>query len=219
MDLSVIITAGGSSTRYGNRNKLLEKINGKEVILHAIEAFFSINPREIIIPASESLEPVIKRLTEKMPAVKVIRGGKTRQESVFNGIKACKGKGLVAIHDAARPLVKPEDIKKCIAKAKETKAAILAVRATDTIKKVDGEGKIIETPDRQQLWCVQTPQIFDYKLIYSAHTKLSTESFSDDAGLLEHLGIPVYIVEGSYTNIKITTKADLSVAENLLNIS
>ncbi len=219
MDLSVIITAGGSSTRYGNRNKLLEKIKGKEVILHSIDAFLPLAPDEIIISASESLEPIIKELIKKYKNTKVVRGGKTRQESVFNGLKACTGRGLVAIHDAARPLVRTKDIENCIKKAQLTNAAILCVKATDTIKKVDDSGKIIETPDRNYLWCVQTPQIFNYELILNAHNQLKGKSFSDDAGLLESLNIPVYAVEGSYSNIKITTGADLEIAESLINIS
>lgn len=219
MELSVIITAGGSSTRYGNKNKLLEKINNKEVILHSIAAFLPLKPCEIIISSSETLKPIIKELTKENRLIKVVLGGKSRQESVFNGLKACTGRGLVAIHDAARPLVRTEDIKSCIKKAELKKAAILCVKATDTIKKVDKSGKIIETPNRENLWCVQTPQIFNYELILNAHNKLAGKSYSDDAGLLEALNIPVYAVEGSYSNIKITTRADLIIAQSLLNIS
>lgn len=218
-ELSIIVTAGGSSTRYGSTNKLLEKINGKEVIIHSIEAFLPFEPKEIIVSASESLEPVLKKLTQHLDCIKIIHGGATRQESVFNALKKCSTNDLVVIHDAARPLVKPDDIKKCIEKAKETAAAILSVKATDTIKKVDASGKIIETPNRDFLWCVQTPQIFDYKLIFSAHEKLKGKSFSDDAGMLEALGCDVYVVEGSYSNIKITTKSDIITAQTLLNIS
>lgn len=212
MEFSVIITAGGTSSRYGKMNKLLEKIKGKEVILHSIEAFLPFNPQEIIISASESLEPVIKELTAHMPAVKVVRGGSTRQASVFNALKACASPDIVAIHDAARPLIRKEDIEKCIKKAVETKAAIVAVRAVDTIKKTDEDGKITETPDRSSLWCVQTPQIFDYELILNAHKKLEGESFSDDSGMVEALSQAVYVVEGDYSNIKITTKKDLLLA-------
>lgn len=217
MKLSVIITAGGSSTRYGSKNKLLEQINGKEVILHSIDAFLPLNPHEIIISASESLEPIICELVKEYKGIKIVRGGSTRQQSVYNALKACNSPDYTAIHDAARPLVKVEDIKKCIKKATETGAAILSVKATDTIKKVDENGKIIETPDRNFLWCVQTPQIFDYNLILNAHKQLSTENFSDDAGMLESLGVPVYIVEGSYSNIKITTQTDLSAAQSFIH--
>ena len=217
MRLSVIITAGGSSTRYGQTNKLLELIDGKEVIIHSIEAFLPFNPAEIIVSSSESLELDLIQLLKKynLTHVKLVRGGFTRQQSVFNALKSCNARGLVAIHDAARPLVKKEDILKCINKAAQTKAAIVAVRAVDTIKKADENGKIVETPNRETLWSVQTPQIFDYNLIFNAHTTLEGLSFSDDAGMLESLGISVYVSEGSYSNIKITTKKDIYLAQML----
>ena len=215
MKLSVIITAGGSSVRFG-WNKLLEKLNGKDVFLHSIGKFLPLNPSEIILSASEPFIPEAKRLTGGIPALKIVKGGSTRQESVFNALKACDNPDFVAIHDAARPLVMVEDIKKCLEKAAETGAAILAVKATDTIKKADENGKIIETPERSSLWCVQTPQIFDYELIFNAHKKLAGGSFSDDSGMLEALGHEVYVVEGHYSNLKITTPADICIAQSLL---
>lgn len=216
MKFSVIVTAGGSSSRYGKTNKLLEKLKGKEVILHSIEAFLPFSPQEIIVSASESLEPIIKDLTKKYDCVKIVRGGNTRQASIFNALSACNNPDIVAIHDAARPLIKYEDIEKCIKKTVEKKAAIVAVKAVDTIKKVDNDGKIIETPNRNFLWAVQTPQVFDFNLIFDAHKKLEGQSFSDDAGMVESLGVDVYVVEGSYSNIKITTKKDLFLAEELI---
>lgn len=220
MKLAVIVTAGGSSSRYGKINKLLEKINGREVILYSIDAFLVFNPDEIVISVSESLEPEIKNLIANdkilsQKVIKTVRGGDTRQASVYNALKACDAPDLVAIHDAARPLVQSDDIKKCIQKAVEYKAAIVAVKAIDTIKKVDDFGKIIETPERSSLWYVQTPQIFAYDLILDAHKKLAGESFSDDAGMLESLGVDVYISEGSYSNLKITTKKDIFIAQTL----
>ena len=217
MKLSVIVTAGGSSSRYGSTNKLLEKINDKEVIRHSIDAFLDFEPCEIIVSASESLELIVNDFYSKNNIVKVVRGGATRQTSIFNALKACSDPDIVAIHDAARPLIKYQDIEKCIQKALKHKAAIVAVRAVDTIKKVDEQGKIIETPDRNFLWAVQTPQIFDYNLIFDAHKKLEGKAFSDDSGMLEFLGREVYVVEGSYSNIKITTKKDLYIAQMLVN--
>ena len=217
MKLSVIITAGGTSSRYGQTNKLLEQIDGKEVIIHSIEAFLPFNPAEIIISTSESLElPIVQLLKDyNLTNVKLTRGGLTRQQSVFNALKACVYNDLVAIHDAARPLVKLDDIARCIQKAANTKAAIVAVRAIDTIKRVDDKGKILETPNRETLWSVQTPQIFDYSLIMDAHYSLEGLSFSDDAGMLESLGVDVFISEGSYSNIKITTPKDIYLAQML----
>ncbi len=216
MKFSVVITAGGSSARYG-KNKLLEKINNKEVILHSIEAFLPFNPAEIVVSSSKDFEPVLIQLLKEnnMPDVKVVLGGSTRQASVFNALKACDNADIVAIHDAARPLIKKEDIEKCLTKALETKAAIVGVRAVDTIKKTDENNKITQTPDRKTLWYVQTPQIFDYNLILQAHKQFEGQGFSDDAGLVEALGKPVYISEGSYSNIKITTKKDIYLAQML----
>ena len=216
MKFSVVITAGGSSARYGI-NKLLEKINNKEVILHSIEAFLPFNPAEIVVSSSKDFEPVLIQLLKEnnMPDVKVVLGGSTRQASVFNALKACDNADIVAIHDAARPLIKKEDIEKCLTKALETKAAIVGVRAVDTIKKTDENNKITQTPDRKTLWYVQTPQIFDYNLILQAHKQFEGQGFSDDAGLVEALGKPVYISEGSYSNIKITTKKDIYLAQML----
>lgn len=219
MKFSVIVTAGGTSSRYGKTNKLLEKINGKEVILRSIEAFLAFEPQEIVVSASESLESTIAELCRNISIVKIVRGGETRQASVFNALKACSNPDLVAIHDAARPLVKKEDIEKCIKKTQEKKAAIVAVKAVDTIKKVDVTGKIIETPDRDYLWAVQTPQIFDYDLILNVHKQLEGKSYSDDSGMAEALGIDVFVVEGSHSNIKITTKKDLYLAQELFNES
>ena len=217
MKLAVIVTAGGTSSRYGNTNKLLEKIDGKEVILRSIEAFLPFAPDEIIVSASESLEPVIKNLLQEhnLNFVKVVRGGLSRQASVFNALKACSNPDYVAIHDAARPLVTTKDIDACLNKAIDTKAAIVAVKAVDTVKKADENGKVTETPDRNFLWYVQTPQIFDYNLILDAHKKLEGLTFSDDAGMLESLGETVYVSEGSYSNIKITTKKDIYIAQSL----
>ena len=211
MIVKAIIPAGGSSSRYKGGNKLLEELKGKPVILHCIETFSNLKEvQEIIIPASTQLiEELTSVLGNKYPKVKIVEGGKTRQESVYNGLKACNECDYVIIHDGARPLIKKETITNCLNYALEKKAVIVAVKTIDTIKKVDENNKIIETPNRNFLWNVQTPQIFEYKLIYDAHVKLEGENFSDDAGLLEHLGTDVYIFEGEYSNFKITTKNDL----------
>ena len=216
MKFAVVVTAGGSSARYG-KNKLLEKIDNKEVILHSIEAFLPFNPTQIVVSASKEFEPVLKELlnNNNLSFVQIVIGGATRQASVYNALKACDEPDIVAIHDAARPLIKKEDIEKCLNKAIETKAAIVGVKAVDTIKQADNNNKITSTPDRNHLWYVQTPQIFDYKIVMQAHKKFEGQGFSDDAGLVEANGKDVYITEGSYSNIKITTKKDILLAQML----
>ena len=216
MKFAVVVTAGGSSARYG-KNKLLEKIDNKEVILHSIEAFLPFNPTQIVVSASKEFEPVLKELlnNNNLSFVQIVIGGATRQASVYNALKACEEPDIVAIHDAARPLIKKEDIEKCLNKAIETKAAIVGVKAVDTIKQADNNNKITATPDRNHLWYIQTPQIFDYKIVMQAHKKFEGQGFSDDAGLVEANGKDVYITEGSYSNIKITTQKDILLAQML----
>ena len=210
MNISLIITAGGTSSRYGNKNKLLEKINGKTVIEYCVEKFLTIKEiSKIVIPSNEEIIPEFEKLFKINTKIKIIKGGKNRQESVFNALKFVNEADYVLIHDGARPLVKTEDIRKVIDKMLSDNAAILAVKTIDTIKKVDETGKIIKTIDRSDLYNVQTPQGFKFDLIFEAHKKLEGQNYTDDAGMLEALGQTVYVVEGNYSNFKITTKQDI----------
>lgn len=208
MKITAIITAGGTSSRFGNTNKLLEKIDGKEVIKYTVEAFEKSNVDEIVICANKS---IMETLSEMFP-YKIIEGGKTRQESVYNGLKAIDC-DYVLIHDGARPLIDVETINKTIEEVQAKKAVTVMTKTTDTIKEVDENGKIIRTIDRSKLYNTQTPQAFEYNLIKLAHEKLIDKSFTDDAGMLEFLGYDVYIVVGDYKNIKITTKNDIDLAK------
>ena len=207
--ISLIITAGGTSSRYGKTNKLLEKINDKTIIEYSVDKFKDIDEIfEIVISANKEIIPVIKKIFEKYKTMRIIEGGKTRQQSVFNALKTLNNPDYVLIHDGARPLVDSNDIKKLVEKIKIDDAATLAVKTIDTIKKADETGKIISTIDRTDLYNIQTPQGFKYDLIYSAHKKLNGSSYTDDAGMIEAINLPVYIVEGNYKNFKITTKDD-----------
>ena len=168
--ISVIITAGGSSTRFKGTNKLLYEIDGKPVILYSIELFNSIDyVDEIIVAANSSIIENLKLLFSCFPKVKVINGGKTRQDSVFEGLKECNSPDFVVIHDGARPFIKKDIVDDCLEKAKNIGASIVAVKTIDTIKIVDKNGIISSTPDRNTLWNAQTPQIFKYDTIYSLH--------------------------------------------------
>lgn len=207
MTITAIITAGGTSSRYGSTNKLLEKIHGKEVIKYTVEAFEKSNVDEIIICANKS---IIADL-EKMFSHKIIEGGSTRQESVYNGLKSVTC-DYVLIHDGARPMITPQIINKTIETVKDKKAVTVMTKTIDTIKEIEN-GKIIRTIDRTKLYNTQTPQAFEYNLIKSAHEKLAGENFTDDSGMVESLGFEVYMVEGDYTNIKITTKSDIELAK------
>ena len=214
--ISLIITAGGTSSRYGAKNKLLEIVNGKTIIEYTVEKFLLIDEiSEIVICANEAIISDLKKIFDN-PKIKIIQGGETRQQSVYRGLEILSNPDYVLIHDGARPLVKKEDILKLIQKTKEKGAAILAVKTIDTIKKVNDEGKIIETIDRSNLYNVQTPQGFRYKLILNAHKKLKGQNFTDDAGMIESLAQNVYVVDGDYKNFKITVSDDLIRMKNYL---
>jgi len=212
MNFSLIITAGGTSSRYGNRNKLLEKIDSKTVIEHSISPFFNFEEiKEIIIPANISIIKELKEIITN-PKVKIIEGGQTRQESVYKALQKTNG-DFIIIHDGARPLVSETIIKNVINSVQQYNAVSVMTKTTDTIKEVDTAGKIIQTIDRSKLYNTQTPQAFRRDLIIGAHDKLKGQNYTDDSSMLEELETPVYIVEGSYTNIKITSKSDLDFAK------
>lgn len=213
MKYCAIITAGGSSKRYGNTNKLLEKVHSKEVIKHTVDAFLAVSEiDEIIISANISIIEDLNAIF-KNKKVRIIQGGATRQQSVFNALNACNDCDYVLIHDGARPMIDIETIKKTIVMVQEKKALTVATKTTDTIKQVDENLKIIKTIDRSSLYNTQTPQAFEYNLIKNAHQELEGQDFTDDAGMLEHLGEDVYILEGDYRNIKITTQSDIELAK------
>lgn len=208
---SVIITAGGTSSRFGNTNKLLECIKDKTVIEETVSKFIDFdNIDEIIIPANISIIPVLQDMFQN-PKIKIIEGGNSRQKSVSNALDVVKN-DFVIIHDGARPLIRKDTISYVMELVVDKNAVSVMTKTTDTIKEVDSEGRIIRTIDRSKLYNTQTPQAFRTSLIKEAHSRLSDGNFTDDSSMLEDLGIPVYIVNGSYTNIKITIKSDLDFA-------
>ena len=216
MKFSAIITAGGTSSRFGNTNKLLEKIDGKEIIKYTVDAFTNAGVEDIVICANVSIISILSDILADYKNVRIIEGGTTRQESVYNGLQAVDC-DYVLIHDGARPMITSEIIKKTMDEVVEKKAVSVMTKTVDTIKKVDENGKIITTIDRTQLYNTQTPQAFEYNLIKSVHEKYVGESFTDDAGMVETSGVNVYIVEGDYRNIKVTTRSDLALAEVYLS--
>lgn len=209
--INAIIPAGGTSSRFGNKNKLLEKINGKEVIKYTVQAFENSNVDEIIICANVSIIEELQEILKDCRKVKIIEGGETRQASVLNGLKASEC-DYVLIHDAARPMITTDLVNQTIEMVKDKNALTVATKTIDTIKEVE-DGKITRTIDRAKLYNTQTPQAFKYELIKDAHTKLYGKNFTDDAGMLEELGETVYILNGSYKNIKITTPNDIDIAK------
>lgn len=214
--VNAIIPAGGTSSRFGKTNKLLEKIDGKEVIKYTVEAFEKSEVGKIIICANTAIMDELNDILKEFSKVQIVEGGATRQESVFNGLKADEC-DYVLIHDAARPMITTDLINLAIDEVVTKKALTVATKTIDTIKEVQ-DGKIIRTIDRSKLYNTQTPQAFQYDLIKNAHIKLFGQSFTDDAGMLEELGQTVYILNGSYKNIKITTQNDIEIAKVYLGV-
>ena len=219
MKFGAIITAGGSSNRFGQTNKLLEIINSKEVIRYSVEAFLSVSEiSEIIICANSAIISNLQELFKNKAKVSIIKGGDTRQQSVFKGLSALEKCDYVLIHDGARPMISPETIKQIIEAVQVQKALTVVTKTIDTIKQVDKDLRILKTIDRSNLYNTQTPQAFEYKIIKEAHEKLKGQNFTDDAGMLEFLGKDVYVLKGDYKNIKITTKIDVDIAKIYLGL-
>lgn len=210
---SVIIVAGGSGKRMGRPKQMLP-VNGKPVLERSIEAFLKI-PQigQIVVVTGED---IFKKISKRHKNLTHALAGETRLQSVINGVNALDPKfELVAVHDGARPLVSPKDIKAGLASAAKNKAAVLAVPVKDTIKKVSG-GKITETLDRSVLYAAQTPQCYRADTLKKALTKYgSLKDATDESQLVEKLGVKVAVVVSDYKNIKITTPEDLIIAEAL----
>lgn len=225
MFISAIIVAAGKGRRMGTKlNKVFLNLKGKPVLYYTIKAFENVEEiDEIVLVVSESdLEYCKSSIVNKYDFKKVKRivsGGMERQESVFRGLESVDNRcSIVLIHDGARPFIDKATLLKGIEEAKNYNAVGIAVPVKDTIKVVNGDNFAIDTPDRSHLMAIQTPQIFDYKLIYEAHLKAIEDGFlgTDDTVLVERLGYKVKLVEGSYRNIKITTPEDLIISEAFL---
>ncbi len=217
--VGVIIVAAGESRRMQGVDKILAPLGGKPVLAWSIEAFQQCPEvdRIILVNSQGNLEPVnclaVDRKWTKVAEVCV--GGQRRQDSVAAGLKLLGHCDWVIIHDGARPLVSQDIIKRGLAAAKETGAAIAAVPVTDTIKAAGKDLTVIETPPRSHLWAVQTPQIFRFAIIEEAYRQAKGD-VTDDSMLVEKIGGKVKLFMGSYDNIKITTPHDLTVAELLI---
>ena len=219
----VIIPAAGRGKRMGTGfNKLFLKLGGIPVLVHTLQVFDRDDMcKGIILSISPSDEEHIRKMIGDYRIKKVtsiVYGGKERQDSVYNGLKAVNEReGIILVHDGARPFIRREYIHACVRAAAEKGAAIIAVPVKDTIKKVKGD-IVMETIERSGLWAVQTPQAFRISLLRKAYQKAMEDHFTgtDDASLVERLNWPVAIVEGDYDNIKLTTLEDLYFAEAIL---
>ena len=221
----LLIPSAGMGRRMGSeRNKLLLTLMGKPLLawtLLAAEATESIEWIGIMGQPQDfpDFEEIIAALAMTKP-VKLIQGGETRQESVYNGLQALPNDAdRVLIHDGARCLATAELFDRCSAALRTCQGLIAAIPVKDTIKVVDDRGFIQGTPDRSQLWAAQTPQGFEVQLLKQCHQRgreLGWE-VTDDAALFEKCQLPVKIVEGEETNLKVTTPVDLTIAEFILH--
>ncbi len=220
--VSAVIVSAGNSTRMGGINKQFLEIDGIPVIAHSISAFQKFEfIDEIVIVTRESDIKEIQNLVNKYNFTKVtaiVCGGETRQLSVYNGVvKTSENSAIIAIHDGARPLVTVKVIEETIKAAAEFGAAATGVKVKDTVKVVDDNDNIIDTPDRTYMRFIQTPQVFKKSLYLDAvKTVENSKDFTDDCKLLEAYGETVKFVDGDYENIKITTPEDVELAENYL---
>lgn len=222
--VTVIIAAAGNASRMGGIPKQLAELCGKPVIVHSMEIFQKMDEvTEIIVSAKDEHSEIIGEAAEKHGITKlaaIVSGGETRQESVINGLKAAsKETELIAVHDAARPLVKEKFVRQCIRDAEIFGAAALGVPVKDTLKVVNG-GLVTDTPDRSSLYSIQTPQIFQKPLYYKGVNFAVDHclDFTDDCQLVEAVGGKVCISPSDYFNIKITTPEDMKIAEILSKI-
>jgi 2-C-methyl-D-erythritol 4-phosphate cytidylyltransferase len=220
-----IILAAGKGKRMGESiNKQYLNINGYPILYYTLKAFSqSSSIDEIILVVAEGemdycREKIIKKYN--IPKVKnIVIGGRERQDSVMNALNAVVSSEIVLIHDGARPFISESIIRDAVTYANLYGAAACGVKPKDTIKIKDSEGFSIETPSREMFFCVQTPQAFRYELILDCHKRIHKEGIkvTDDTMVAERYGNRVYLYEGSYNNIKVTTPEDLEIGKQILD--
>lgn len=221
-----LIVAGGQGLRMqmAVRKQYLE-IEGKPLLHHTLTVFdrcAAIDRIILVVPASDRdfCRQQIVETAGLSGDVLLVDGGEERQQSVHNGLRAMTSDldDIVVIHDGVRPFIEERHIIDCIQAALACGASVLGVPVSDTIKQSDADGHIKRTIDRSHLWVAQTPQAFRYGLIRKAHDDAERQGMraTDDASLVEALGLPVTLVPGSRKNIKITTKEDLAFVSSLI---
>jgi 2-C-methyl-D-erythritol 4-phosphate cytidylyltransferase len=222
---AAIITAAGKSSRFGDRNykKPFAMLGGRAVWLHSVDRFQSRGEvkQTIITVAPEDREDFDRKFGANVAimGIDVVEGGEHRADSVQRALERVKSEiEFVAVHDAARPCIADKWIEQVFEAAQRTGAAILAAQVGETLKRVDGKREITATVDRQSLWTAQTPQVFRRELLVEAYAKRGTNAATDDAQLVERLGHAVTVVPCSAMNLKITTRDDLRLAEQVLKV-
>ncbi|MCR5283187.1 MAG: 2-C-methyl-D-erythritol 4-phosphate cytidylyltransferase [Lachnospiraceae bacterium] len=230
---AIVLAAGSGKRMGGSEPKQFLELGGHPILYYTLKAFEESSVEEVVLVTSGDWVSYCRdEIVKKGGFSKVIRivtGGAQRYHSVAKGLEAVTDAGLVMIHDGARPFVTPELIDDLLQKTREYPACVTATPLSDTVKLVDEEGFCMDTPPRDRLWAVQTPQSFSYPLIRKAYQKLLEEEESllaqkvlitDDAQVCELFGgCRVRLVKGSYFNRKLTTPEDLLLAQRLLEIT
>ena len=222
MNAAVIVAAGRGSRMGLERNKVLYPLCGEPIVVRTVRAFEESGLFDggiVVVTGVCDMDEMRQMFDGAGLHVRaVVEGGADRQESVYRGIAACDEQAdIIAIHDGARPLVTREVILATIESAKAQGSGVAAVQLKDTVKRVDGSGCVVDTPPRDMLRAVQTPQTFDAKLIREAHERFAGgPRATDDAMLMEWMGHTVYLTDGDVENIKLTTPEDMLLAEQVL---
>jgi 2-C-methyl-D-erythritol 4-phosphate cytidylyltransferase len=224
-DVGVVIVAGGASTRVGGRElKQFRWVAGKPMLLHSVQTFMA-RPDVVsvvcVLPAALAGDPPPWLFQCDVDRLMISVGGKTRQQSVANGLDDLPDEAeIVLIHDAARPLVTEQTIARVIETVRRDGAALAAIPVADTLKEVDERDRVVRTVDRSTLWRAQTPQGFRRELILRAHREAAVARVdaTDDAALCERIGVPVTVVRGSERAFKVTEEADFARADALRDV-
>lgn len=216
---TALIVAGGKGLRMGSDlPKQFLPVGGKPVLMRTLEAFYQFDAAmHLILVLPKEQQAYWRQLCSDYQFVinhRIVDGGETRFHSVKNGLTFVSGSGLVGVHDGVRPFVSQEVIGRCYDMAEVRKAVIPVVDIVETVRRLTAEGS--ETVNRNDYKLVQTPQVFDAGLLKQAYAQEFTPLFTDDASVVEAMGVPVCLVEGNRENIKITTPFDLKVATTLL---
>jgi 2-C-methyl-D-erythritol 4-phosphate cytidylyltransferase len=224
-DVGVVIVAAGTGSRTGSEQlKQFRWVAGKPMLLHSIQAFHRRSDVALVVavlPRSAVGDPPPWIFQCDVDRLLVSVGGRERGESVWNGLEDLSEEvEIVVVHDAARPLVTDGTIDQVIRAARTGVGAVAALPVVDTLKEIDGDGRVVGTVSRTGLWRAQTPQAFPRDMIERAHLQARSDGVSatDDAGLCERLGFPVITVPGSERAMKVTTEQDFALAERLAGL-
>ena len=221
-DVGVVIVAGGSGSRVGGPElKQFRWVAGKPMLLHSVQLFqlrSDVAIVVVVLPKAYAADPPPWLFQCDIDRLLVSTGGRDRAESVYNGLEDMPEEvEYVLVHDAARPLVTGEAIERVVQTARTGVGAVAGLPVVDTLKRVDADGRIVDTVSRESLWRAQTPQGFPREMLERAHldARRAGVSATDDAALCERLGLPVVMVQGSERALKVTEEADFARADAL----